>query len=142
MDFQALKNEVINNPKNISDLSWSQTDAWIRDKLNTLGVSNETTVRASVSTSDIFVALVSDKTEFMALPQIDLVRLSLLSPVGNIAPADIQDILKEIFTVASYPNIREALSALATRSASRAEKIVGIEQNVSMVDVHKARRLP
>ena len=135
MDYAALKTELDSDPKNLGYSG--KTDQEAADLLNTLGLSNETTVRESVNTSDIIAALYSDKDEFMSLPQIDLVRLNLLSPVGNIDPVTIQDVLKEIFTMADYPNIRAALIALATRDASRAEKL--FSQSVSLKDVHLAR---
>lgn len=138
MDYQALKDEVTNNPKDIPDLSWDQTDQWIADTLNTIGISNETIARELVNTADIITAIYSDKTEFMSISQINLVRLNLLSPVGDVDPMAIQNVIKEIFPEPAFENIRVALIALVMRPASRAEKLFA--QSLSVFDVHKARR--
>lgn len=139
MDYVALKAEIDNDPKEIGLSFDDKTDQENANLLNELGLSNETTIRESVNTSDIVVALYSDKDEFMTLTQTDLLRINLLSSIGNIDPADIQSVMLAIFTSVGFPNIRANLIALAIRDASRAEKLFG--QNVSLLDVHKARRL-
>lgn len=141
MDYTWLRNEITDNPKNIPDLNWNQTDQWIMDILNTPGISGELTARELVNTADILVAIYSNQTEFMTLVQLDLLRLNLLSPVGNVNPADIQEVIKEIFPLATFPEIRAALIALATRPASRAEKLLGNGKKVTLIAMNKARRL-
>lgn len=142
MDYIALKNEVDNNPKSIPDLSWDQTDEWIRDTLNTPGISNETTTRESVTTADIITALYSDVDGFKDINQLEATKLNWLSPVGSINPSDLQAVFLDMFPTGGVREpIKEALVALATRPASRAEKIPDVEQNLSTQDVHLARRL-
>lgn len=140
MDYQLLANEITNNPKNIPDLRWDQSDKWIMDTLNTPGISGETTTRKLVNTADIRTVIYSDKTAFMAISELNLGRLNFLLPVGNVSPVAIQEVIKEIFPAPS--DTRNALVALATRPASRAEKIPNLgAQSLSALDVHIARRL-
>jgi hypothetical protein len=142
MDYTVLKTEINTDPEGIG-LTWAKTDQENADLLNTPGLSGETTTRETANTADIITAMYSNKDEFMALSQLNIVRLNLLSPVGDINPAAIQDVIKEIFTIGVSPNIRAALTALATRDATRAEKVVGLleaGESVSKLDVHIARR--
>jgi hypothetical protein len=142
MDYQVLANEITNNPKSIQDLDWDQSDKRIMDTLNTQGVSGETIARELVNTADIITAIYSDAGEFMALSQIDLLRLNLLSPVGNVDPAAIQDVIKEIFPQETFPIIRAALIALSLRPASRAEKIPNLgATSITLIAMNKARRI-
>lgn len=140
MDYTALKNEITENPKAIPDLNWSQTDEWIRDALNTIGISSETIVRESINTADIITAIYSDASEFDSLTDSEVAKLNLLSPVGTIDPSDLQAVFLDMFPTPARENIRAALIALATRSASRSEKIPNVEQQISLEDVHMARR--
>lgn len=140
MDYNILKTEIDTDPKGMGYSG--KTDQWCTDKLNELGASGETIIRDSVSTADIITAIYSDKDEFMSLTQIDLMRINLLSPIGDsVNPADIQGVTKEIFTAQSHPTIRAALIALGTRSASRAEKLFGDGTIIYYWDVARARAL-
>lgn len=141
MDHDILKIELDTDPKELGLAEATDTEA--AELLKEIGASDETITRELVSTADIMTVVFSNKTEFFLLSQLNLVRLNLLSPIGNISPVAIQDVLKDIFTEPEYTNTRAALIALATRDASREEKIPGLldpGESVSKVDIHIARR--
>lgn len=142
-DYEALKNEITNNPKTIPDLGWNQTDKWIMDTLNTPGISNETTVRELVNTADIITALFSDVVEFKSISSDEKISLNLLSPVGTIAPSVLQDVFLDMFPASGQPGerpiIRAALIALAIRPANRSEVLFG--EAVDLIPINKARIL-
>jgi hypothetical protein len=139
MDYQTLKTELDDDPKGLGYTG--QTDQEAADKLNEVGASGETIVRESVETADIITALYSNKDEFASLTDSEVAKLNLLSPVGSIAPTDLQAVFLDIFSTGVRPTIRAALIALATRSASRADIVLGAGTTVRLIDVHQARRL-
>jgi hypothetical protein len=139
MDLAALKTEIDGDPEGLGYSG--KTDQAVADLMNTIGLSSETITRESVNTADIIVAIFSDVTEFNSLSDSEIMKLNLLSPVGTIDPTTLQAVFINMFPAGGggRPNIRAALIALATRSASRAEALLG--ESVSLLDVHRARRL-
>jgi hypothetical protein len=144
MFYSIIKDEVDNNPKNITGLSWAQSEEWIRDTLNTPGISGEIIARELVNTADIMTAIFSDVTEFNSLTQLEVSKLNLLAPIGTIDPSVLQAVFLDMFPAGegNRPVIRAALIALATRDASRTEKLYSAGIKLSIKDVHIARRLP
>lgn len=141
MTLQELKAELDSDPKTLG-FSGHATDndadnGWCADKLNEDGASGETILRTTVNTANIITAIYSDATEFAKLTLLDLSRLNLLSPVGQIDPANIQAVVLSIFDNTEYPTIRAALIALGTVSASRAQKLGWPAVTIS--DIHNAR---
>lgn len=113
------------------------------DYLNTVDPGGGTVTRESVNTADIIKAIYSNATEFFKLSQTSLLQLILLSPVGNIDPTSIQEVIKLIFDEAEFPTIRAALIALAKRPATRGELITDIDHTglITTQHVHDARKL-
>lgn len=139
MDYQAVKDEVTNNPKSIPDLSWGQTDGWIRDTLNTLGISSEITDRGVIDAHEVVSAVVISELNAVSDKQQDILAFIVSAGQVNTSSAEVKSIFADIFGAGT--TTRTNLLALATRPASRAEVLPGVNQNLSSLDVHIARRL-
>lgn len=142
MNYQLLTDEITNNPKNITDLDWNKTDRWIMYTLNTPGISGELATRESINTADIMTAIFSDVTEFNSLSILEVSRINLLGPIGTIDPSVLQAVFLDMFSDVDRPVTRAALIALATRPASRAEKIPNLGAvAITLIAMNKARRI-
>jgi hypothetical protein len=138
INYNALKNEITNNPKSILDLGWDKTDVWIANTLNTPGISGEAIADASnVDMNTIMSAFDADEVAGLSTNQ--SVLLSGLVARNGLNPANGLNTIRAIFGVAT--TTRANLEALQNREASRSEILFGYGISVSLLDVHLARRL-
>ena len=137
INLTALKNEVVDNPQNITGLSWSQSDQWIKDKLGEIGASNETVARTSISSNDVLKALVWSEVSGFNVTQISWINLYTYGVGIDASNANIKAMFQGIFAgcAATLAN----LAALALRSGSRGEKLWGEDPTIQ--EVHEARKL-
>lgn len=119
MDFQVLKNELINDSKNLGYAG--KTSQQIADLINTIGLSNETVSRGAIPSYEIISALVYAELE--TLNEKETLQLQLIVAGGqvNVDDPKIKTIFAGLF--AQGAESRDNLLALATRPASRAEAL-------------------
>jgi hypothetical protein len=136
INYQALADEITNNPKGITDLGWHQIDRWIRDTLNTPGISGETIQDTSNVDMNLIMAEMV-KTEIDALNTNRTVLLSGLITRDGVNPTSGLNIIRSIFVAGT--TTRTNLESLINRPASRSEILFG--EPVTLIAMNKARRL-
>ncbi len=135
MDYLKLKTELDNDPKGLGYSG--KTDREAADLLNALGLSHEEVDNDVLEAYKILDA--TDPTEWAALSAVEKERYQLLISAGrlNVKSENVKSAFGKMFGLGTVT--RAALLALTKRDASRAEILFG--QGVSLLDVHKARRL-
>jgi hypothetical protein len=134
MNYLALKNEIINDPKALGYAG--KQDYQIADLLNTIGLSSEIIDRGVIPSHEIIDATVP--AEWTALTAAEKQRYQTITGAGqcNSANSNIRAAFQAMF--AAGTQTRANLSALLTRSCSRAEAL-GFG-SVNHLDVAKALR--
>ena len=134
MDYLALKNEILNDPKSLGYAG--KEDYQIANLLNTIGLSGEVINRGVIPSYEIIDATVP--AEWTALTAVEKQRYQTITGAGNCnsANANVRAAFQSMF--AAGTQTRTNLTALLTRSCSRAEAL-GFE-SVSHLDVAEALR--
>ena len=137
MDINVLKTEIDTDPKALGYAG--KTDQGVADLLNEIGLSEEQILRGAVPADEMLSAMVYDDLIHVDLTDRQLQIIAIYTANGelDIANPNVQRIFKQIFPQGKAS--RDNLLALVYRDASRAEALFG--QNVSKMDVHKARRI-
>jgi hypothetical protein len=131
-----LFSEISTDPKNLGLAAL--TDDLCADKLNEVGASSEVINRSLVPAFEIEAALVSSDEDVLT-PNEQSQLIALLTPGEvDINDAEVQSKLNDLF---NGTTTRTNLIALETRNASRAEVLWGAGINISLIDVHIARRI-
>lgn len=140
MDYIVLKNEIVNDPKQLG-LVFSETpdsDKANSDLLNDDTQGDETENNKELSKLELLKAITESDLNTLSIKQISILQLYLLLNPIDISNNNIFDVFKSLFIAGS--TTRANLTALVQKRISRAQKLFG--QNVSSSDVHKAKRLP
>lgn len=136
--IQQLKAELDNDPLAVGYATMSNFEA--ANALNTIGLTGETVAVASVTPTDLQSAVIA--TEYLALIEAerDLWQALLSVERVEVRNQNIRDQVTSIWAPGTTTLIN--LSALQTRSASRAEALWGDGAVVTQNQVEEARLLP
>lgn len=131
----TLKTELETDPKALGYAG--KTDQEIADLLNTVGLSSETVNRGVIDSHEVVSACVNNDYKNLTADQ--KTHLTFITSAGQVNASDskIKTVFQDMFGPTT--ETRDNLLALSTRPASRAEVL--FNSNVSLVEVHKARRL-
>lgn len=139
IDLNVLKTELDTDPELLGYSGMNDETAAI--KLNEVGASGEIIDNDIIESYKIINAVTTTPLEYTALPAADrdLIQLITSSQFVDIKDAGIKSAISAMFGVGT--DARTALLELTTRAASRAEVLYGNGVRVSLIEVHKARRI-
>lgn len=135
IDHQKLKNEINTDPNNLG-LTFSKTDKENADLLKNILINSDTDKNTELLTSDILKTLIDTELEALTSKQLNILQLILTPQTIDMSNINILNSFKKLFIQGTAT--RTNLIALSTKKISRAEKL--FKQNISMMDVHIARR--
>lgn len=136
----ALKNELNSDPKSLGYSALDDFEA--ADKLNEAGASGETIEPAFVTAFQAQQEVVGSEYLTLTIGEQNLWNAILISVDSQGVPIKNAIIRGQVATIwGAGTTTRTNLVALQTRSASRAEVLFGEDVVVSMMDVHRARRI-
>lgn len=142
INYAVLKTEIQTDPSGIGYAPnvASGNDVAVAAQLNEVRITAPAFAINRGEVSSRLVVNEFDATEFGALTTNQLQQLSIITQFGTVdlGDASTRQILGAIFP--SGGPTRTSLTALSTRSCSRAEFLFGLGVNVSQSDVAKALR--
>ncbi len=140
IDLTLLKNELANDPKSLGYSAFDDFEA--ADKLNEIGASAETIEPEFVPAYKAQQEVVASEYLALVTGEQNLWNAILTSKSENGIPIKNATIRGQVATIwGAGTTTRTNLVGLQTRSASRAEVLFGENVIVSMIQVHKARRI-
>jgi hypothetical protein len=143
MDYVSLKSELDNDPKKLGYADYSEQthrltiDQDLANLLNKVGLSKETAGSGVIQAYKVVNACVYSELELLTPEQQAILTFIVSAGQVDVGNLGIKALFNGLFEAGTQT--RANLQALAVRSASRAEMLFG--RAVSLLDVHKARRL-
>jgi len=136
MDYVALKNEILIDPKTMGYAG--KNDQQISDLLNTVPSVPTTTYRGLIGAYEIINNTVP--SEFSVLTSAEQNRYLAITGAGQVdtSNANVRSAFAQMF--GSGTTTRTNLSAMAIRNKYRWEEIVGIDKAPTHIDVAIALR--
>lgn len=143
IDYTALKNELINDPKGLgyAPLYANGQDQDLADLMNVVRAGGDYQIdNEPVTKEDVVKAVTSQ--DFAAMSALDFTKLLVLFLMGEIdlANAATQTLLASVFP--ANGGTRTNLIALAKRQGTRGEKLFGGGVRLSASDIAQARNMP
>jgi len=136
MDYVALKNEILTDPKTMGYAG--KSDQQISDLLNTVPSVPTTIYRGLINAYEIINNTVP--SEFSALAAIEQNRYLAITGAGQVdtSNANVRSAFAQMF--AAGTTTRTNLSAMAIRNKYRWEELTGIDRAPSHIDIAIALR--